>query len=87
MYEKNCTCKIIVLFSDVETSLLIIVLDTNPAQRIIIEDPYKLQHCVECVIAFANSHLMLNPINKLAVISSNTESRYIYVSLFYSLVL
>lgn len=58
----------------VETSLLVIVVDINPAQRVIVEDPYKLQHCVECVIAFANSHLMLRPNNKLAVISSNTES-------------
>lgn len=78
MFNENYTVvylKGALFFADIETSLLVVVLDVNPAQRIIIEDPFKLQHCVECVIAFANAHLMLKPINKLAVISSNTESR------------
>lgn len=60
--------------SDCETSLLVIILDVNPAQRLIIEQIHKLTQCLEAVIAFANSHLMLKSTNKLAVLACNAES-------------
>ncbi|XP_039281966.1 general transcription factor IIH subunit 3 [Nilaparvata lugens] len=67
----------------IETSLLVIVFDINPTQRILINEPQKegqkFTHCVDAVIAFANSHLMLKPRNKLAVITSDAQtSKFIY---------
>lgn len=66
-------CKII--FTEPETSLLVIIVDVNPAQRILVEHGYKLTHCLDAIIAFANSHLMLKTTNKLAVLACNADSR------------
>ncbi|KAJ8928242.1 hypothetical protein NQ314_019192 [Rhamnusium bicolor] len=41
-----------------ETSLLVVILDSNPGQKLLRENPHVLTHCVDSVIAFANSHLM-----------------------------
>ncbi|KDR22694.1 general transcription factor IIH subunit 3 isoform X2 [Zootermopsis nevadensis] len=59
---------------EVEASLLVIVLDTNPGQRLVRERTHILTQCLESVIAFANSHLMLKSTNKLAVLACHTRS-------------
>ncbi|XP_069697538.1 general transcription factor IIH subunit 3 [Periplaneta americana] len=57
-----------------ETSLLVIVLDTNPGQRLFRERAHILTQCLESIIAFANSHLMLKSTNKLAVLACHSRS-------------
>jgi len=59
---------------EVETSLLVIVLDTNPGQRLVQERAHMLTQWLESVIAFANAHLMLKATNKLAVLACHTRS-------------
>lgn len=59
---------------EIEVSLLVIILDTNPSQRIIREDVHILTQCMESVVAFANSHLMLKSTNRLAVLACHTRS-------------
>lgn len=58
-----------------ETSLLVILIDTNPSQRILKTEPNFLTKCLDSVIAFANSHLMQKAQNKLAVIACHSHSR------------
>lgn len=60
-----------------ETSLLVIILDTNPGQRILRENPHVLTQCVDSVIAFANSHLMQKAQNKLAMMACHSKSRFV----------
>lgn len=50
-------------------SLLVIVLDTNPSQRIVRQNAQLLTQCVDAIIAFGNAHLMQCSQNKLAVLS------------------
>lgn len=52
-----------------ETSLLMIILDINPNQRIVSESSNILTQCLDSVIAFGNSHLMQKAQNKLAILS------------------
>lgn len=52
-----------------DSSLLVIVLDTNPSQRIIRTDPHNLTQALDSVVAFGNAHLMQRAQNKLAVIA------------------
>ncbi|CAH1971947.1 unnamed protein product [Acanthoscelides obtectus] len=62
-----------------ETSLLVIILDTNPGQRMLRETSHVLTHVVESVIAFANSHLMQKAQNKLAIMACHSRtSHFIY---------
>lgn len=65
-----------------ETSLLVIVLDCNPGQRIVRENPHFLSHCVDSVIAFANAHLMQKAQNKLAVMACNAKTRYFFINAY-----
>lgn len=59
---------------EVETSLIVMVLDTNPGQRLLQERAHMLTQWLESVIAFANSHLMLKATNKLAMLACHTRS-------------
>jgi len=68
----------------VETSLLVIVLDTNPGQRLIQERAHMLAQWLESVIAFANAHLMLKATNKLAVLACHTRSTWVIFILMYN---
>lgn len=62
-----------------ETSLLVIILDSNPGQKMLRDNPHVLTHCVDSVIAFANSHLMQKAQNKLAMMACHTKSsEFIY---------
>lgn len=49
--------------------MLVIVLDTNPSQRIIRENPHHLTQCLDSIVGFANAHLMQKAHNKLAVLA------------------
>ncbi|XP_066153710.1 general transcription factor IIH subunit 3 [Euwallacea fornicatus] len=62
-----------------EVSLLVIVLDTNPAQKLLRDRPNQLTNIVDSVIAFANSHLMQKAQNKLAVMVCHSKtSQFVY---------
>nr|CAD7463790.1 unnamed protein product [Timema tahoe] len=64
---------------EVESSLLVIVLDTNPGQRFLQEQAHMLAQCLESVIAFADSHLMLKSSNRLAVLACHmTSTEYLF---------
>ncbi|KAK3781670.1 hypothetical protein RRG08_043581 [Elysia crispata] len=59
------------------SSLLIIILDTNPVwwgRKKASDEQFSLSHCVDCISVLANSHLMLAHKNKLAVIAAHTDN-------------
>lgn len=58
-----------------ETSLLVVVFDTNPSQRVLKQDTTLLSKCLDSVIAFGNSHLMQKSQNKLAIIACHSHTR------------
>lgn len=58
-----------------ETSLLVIIIDSNPSQKMLRDNPNALTHCVESIIAFANSHLMQKAQNQLAVMACHSRNR------------
>ncbi|KAJ8974168.1 hypothetical protein NQ317_013125 [Molorchus minor] len=62
-----------------ETSLLVIILDSNPSQKTLRDNPHVLTQCVDSVIALANSHLMQKAQNKLAIMACHSKtSQFIY---------
>lgn len=62
-----------------ETSLLVVILDTNPSQRILKQDSNFLTKCLDSVIAFGNSHLMQKAQNRLAVMACHSHtSTFLY---------
>ncbi|GAB0091266.1 hypothetical protein DMENIID0001_060850 [Sergentomyia squamirostris] len=52
-----------------DCSLLVIVLDTNPCQRIIRTNIHHMTQCLDSIVAFGNAHLMQRAQNKLAVLA------------------
>ncbi|XP_064612823.1 general transcription factor IIH subunit 3-like isoform X2 [Liolophura sinensis] len=69
--------------SDDATSLLIIIVDTNPVWWGLSQGKgdgqLTLSQCLDNVLVCANSHLMMNHKNKLAVIASHTNaSHFLY---------
>lgn len=60
-----------------DTSLLVIILDTNPTQKLLRDKPNQLTSIIDSVIAFANSHLMQKAQNKLAFVACHSKSRYV----------
>lgn len=58
-------------------SLLVIVVDTNPSQRIVRQNPDNLSQCLDAIVAFGNAHLMQKAQNKLAVISCHHHATYV----------
>jgi hypothetical protein len=67
-----------------ETSLLVVIVDSNPSQKMLRDNPHVLTHCVDSVIAFANSHLMQKAQNKLAVMACHSKTRYESVAFDFS---
>ncbi|XP_055386299.1 general transcription factor IIH subunit 3 [Condylostylus longicornis] len=60
-------------------SLLVIILDTNPSQRIIRQNPHHLTQCLDSIVAFGNAHLMQKAQNKLAVLACHHHAtEYLY---------
>jgi hypothetical protein len=58
---------------------LVIAVDVNPSQQVIKKNPNSLTKIVDSVCAFANSHLMLKPQNKIAVVACNHQTtKFIY---------
>lgn len=58
-----------------ETSLLVVILDTNPTQKMLRDKTNQLTNIVDSVVAFANSHLMQKAQNKLAIMACHSKSR------------
>ncbi|XP_025832586.1 general transcription factor IIH subunit 3 [Agrilus planipennis] len=65
-----------------DVSLLVIILDTNPGQRILRENPHTLTQIIDSVIAFANAHLLQKAQNKLVIMACHSRaSQFIYPGL------
>lgn len=58
-----------------ETSLVVVILDTNPGQKLVRENPHALTQCIECVVTFANAHLMQKAQNKVALMACHSKTR------------
>lgn len=72
---NSSTCK----SAEIETSLLVIVLDVNPMQRIVKQETKILSQCLDSTIVFANAHLMQSSNNELAVMACHGYSaRFLY---------
>lgn len=52
-----------------DISLLVVILDTNPSQKIIRKNAHAMTSMVEAACSFGNAHLMQKSQNKLAVIA------------------
>lgn len=62
-----------------DTSLLVVIFDSNPGQNLLRNNPHMLTHCLDSIIAFSNSHLMQKAHNKLAVVACHSrKSDFIY---------
>ncbi|KAF7270140.1 transcription factor B4 [Rhynchophorus ferrugineus] len=62
-----------------ETSLLVIILDTNPGQKLLRDNPNAITQVVDSVVAFGNTHLMQKAQNKLAIMTCHSRtSQFIY---------
>ncbi|EEC10143.1 RNA polymerase II transcription initiation factor, putative, partial [Ixodes scapularis] len=62
-----------------EGSLLVAIIDTNPCASLLESDQGIVSKLLDALSVFCNSHLMLNPCNKLAIIASHShKSTFIY---------
>ncbi|KAG0410694.1 hypothetical protein HPB47_012178 [Ixodes persulcatus] len=62
-----------------EGSLLVAIIDTNPCASLLESDQGIVSKLLDALTVFCNSHLMLNPCNKLAIIASHShKSTFIY---------
>lgn len=57
------------LSENTDCSLLVIILDTNPSQQIIRNNPHHITQCLDSICAFSNAHLMQRSQNVLAVLA------------------
>ncbi|XP_015594859.1 general transcription factor IIH subunit 3 [Cephus cinctus] len=65
--------------SEVDKSLLIIILDVNLSQRIVRQETKVLTQCLDSTIVFANAHLMQKSNNQLAVMACHAHgSLFLY---------
>ncbi|XP_011314254.1 general transcription factor IIH subunit 3 [Fopius arisanus] len=65
--------------TEIEKSLLMIILDVNPVQRIVKQEAKILSQCIESVIVFANSHLMQASSNGLGLIACHGQgAKFLY---------
>lgn len=65
--------------SEIETSLLVIILDVNPVQRIVKQETKILSQCLESTIVFANSHFMQSSNNELAfMVCHGHSAKFLY---------
>ncbi|KAK3922199.1 General transcription factor IIH subunit 3 [Frankliniella fusca] len=56
---------------EVETSLLVIVVDLHTRQRYLRQQPSQMMHVLDSVVTLANMHLMLKTKNKVAIVGCN----------------
>lgn len=62
-----------------DPSLIVVIFDSNPGQKLFRENIHALSHCLDSVIAFANTHLMQKSQNQLAIMSCHPQkSEFIY---------
>ncbi|CAH0555092.1 unnamed protein product [Brassicogethes aeneus] len=62
-----------------ETSLLVVIFDSNPGQQFLRDNTHVLTHCLDSIIAFSNAHLMQKAQNKLAVMACHSKtSQFIF---------
>nr|ACO14744.1 General transcription factor IIH subunit 3 [Caligus clemensi] len=59
-----------------EAQLLILVMDMNPNQRLLLEEPTRLTSVLDSLLCFSNAHLLLHPSNALAAIGSLSSGSY-----------
>ncbi|XP_064460336.1 general transcription factor IIH subunit 3-like [Ornithodoros turicata] len=65
--------------SDEAGSLLVTIIDTNPCSKLIRTGEGTISKCLDAITVFCNSHLMLSPRNKLAVIGCHShKSCFLY---------
>lgn len=70
-----------------EKSLLVIILDVHPCQKIITNHHRRFHQVVEALVAFSNGHLLMKPDNKLAILACHSgASDYIYADKDYAVV-
>ncbi|GAB1608153.1 general transcription factor IIH subunit 3-like [Argonauta hians] len=66
--------------SEIECSLLVVIIDTNPVwwgQCFLEENSeFNIFRYLDSMLVFSNSHLMMKPGNKLAIIASHTNQSY-----------
>lgn len=62
---------------DRDSSLLVVVLDTNPSQKFIRENPQLLTQCMDSVVAFSNAHVMQRANNQLVVMASHHHGTWV----------
>lgn len=58
-----------------QVSLLVVILDSNPGQKMLKENPHVLTHVVDSVTTFCNAHLMQRAQNKLAIMACHSHTR------------
>lgn len=58
-----------------QVSLLVVILDSNPGQKMLKENPNVLTHVVDSLITFCNTHLMQRAQNKLAIMACHSHTR------------
>lgn len=62
-----------------DCSLLVVVLDTNPSQLIIRNNPHHITQAVDSICAFSNAHLMQRNLNKLAVLACHHHATCVHM--------
>jgi len=60
------------------SSLLVVVIDVNPAQKYIRADSKAFFHCLDAVLTFCNAHMMLRAGNQVCIVASHVNQRYHY---------
>lgn len=60
-----------------DNSLLVIILDTNPSQRILRRTPKYLTECLNSICVLGNAHLMQRSQNTLAVLATHHNAMYV----------
>ncbi|GIY75443.1 general transcription factor IIH subunit 3 [Caerostris darwini] len=60
-------------------SLVVAVMDLNPSPQMIKDGECIIPKCLDALIAFCSSHMMLSPLNKLAIVGCHTkQSAFLY---------
>ncbi|KAK0088541.1 hypothetical protein PV325_011602 [Microctonus aethiopoides] len=64
---------------EVDKSSLIIILDVNPMQKIVKQEPKILTQCIDAIIVFGNAHLMQVSNNELSVLACHGQgAKFLY---------
>lgn len=60
-------------------SFVAVVVDLNPSPQLIKDGNCIIPRCLDAVIAFSNAHMMLSPVNKIAIVGCHTrQSCFLY---------